>query len=270
MVGKSKTSGGPAETEKTVGRKDKTNAVGTLTGGVVAVVLDGVVQGGPSGVVVAKGPQDAAADKPFDYEAAGANDSTPGMTAVWRRMGALSQGGDRVGAVAEAQRALAQHPEDKDLFAFVQMNKMQPQTRVTQKTVSDRAKELMANLRGDPGEAPPGSALTSSPALASAISFPALGASGAPRALTPAALAEMGHRDTGLRLADPLVRSAVSKFMVRDLPGAEALLDRRLEQNPSDEPALRWRALIRRQLGRYEPSAHDAKGALALAPWDAR
>jgi tetratricopeptide (TPR) repeat protein len=124
-------------------------------------------------------------------------------------------------------------------------------------------------LRGEAGDAPPGTALTSSPALASAIAFPALGAS-APRALTPAALAALGSRDSGLKLADPLVRSAVSKLMVRDLPAAEVLLNRRLEQNPSDEPALRFRALARRQMGRYEPSARDAQSALALAPWDVR
>lgn len=269
-TGKKQTAdGGDGSGAKTVKQTPNSkNGVGSVTGNILGTVAN-VLAKAP-GAAPARIPQAPTADDAFNYEAAQQNAATPEAAAVWRRVGALDQGGDKAGALAAAQQALAQNPEDKQLLAFVQMNKMQPQTRVTQKTVSDRAKELMANLRGDPGEAPPGSALTSSPALASAISFPALGASGAPRALTPAALAEMGRRDSGLRLADPLVRDAVSKFMVRDLPAAEALLNRRLEQNPSDEQALRFRALTRRQMGRYEPSAHDAKGALALAPWDAR
>jgi tetratricopeptide (TPR) repeat protein len=216
----------------------------------------------------------------FDYEEM-ARTAGPEKGPVWTQIGALAQSGDRNAANAAAREALARYPDDVQLQAYVQMTKQQPQTRVTEKTIADRAKELMATLRGDAGAAPPGAGLTASPfgnpsgrqspALASALAFPALGTTaGAPRALTPMALAEMGRQDSGIRLANPLVRDAISKFMVRDLPGAEILLTQRLGQNPSDEPALRFRALTRRQMGKFEPSEHDATAALQLAPWDAR
>src|SRR6185312_1175244 len=61
-----------------------------------------------------------------------------------------------------------------------------------------------------------------------------------------------------------------TKVAIRDFPGAESLLNHRLDENPSDEPALRLRAFARRQMKHYEPSATDAKAALTLAPWDTR
>lgn len=209
-------------------------------------------------------------------------DQTPGMAPVWRTITTLTKSGDRDSATAAAQKALAEHPDDVQLQAFVRMTAPKQQTRVTEKTVAERAKQLMATLRGDAGEAPPGAGLTASPfgnpsgaqspALASALAFPALGnaAAGGPRGMSPATLAELGHKDLGLKLVSPLVRDAVGRMMVRDLPAAEILLNTRLEQNPSDEPALRFRALNRRNMGKFEPSSHDAKSALELAPWDAK
>ncbi|MFI5345426.1 MAG: protein kinase [Elusimicrobiota bacterium] len=201
--------------------------------------------------------QDGASPKP----AAGpARDVTDRMTA-----------GDSAGALSVAEGALAKDPNNRDLKALVQLARSSSSGSLSQKTMKDRAKELMATLRGEAGDAPPpGAGIASSPALASALAFPSLVAQSSPRVMTPQALAALGSRDSGLKLADPLVRNAVSKLMVRDMPGAEALLDRRLEQNPSDEPALRFRALTRRQMGRYEPSAHDAQSALGLTPWDVR
>ena len=185
----------------------------------------------------------------------------------------LDAAGDSGRAAALIHAAYARHPEDKSLKSLDEMEQKRA-TTFSDKSLKDRAAQLMAMMRGDAGtEPPPGAQVASSPALASALAFPSLGGAAAiagPRSLSPAALAALGNKDQGLRRADPLVRNAVSKMMVQDMPAAEILLSRRLEQNPSDEPALRYRALARRQMGRFEPSAHDAKGALGLAPWDVK
>jgi tRNA A-37 threonylcarbamoyl transferase component Bud32 len=201
---------------------------------------------------------------------------TPGADATGTTAGtvaskysAMMAAGGRAGALALAKSALAANPTDKNLQALVDAGNRGQQAESTVKT---RAKELLAGLRGDTGaDAPPaGAGLTSNPALASAISFPGLGAGGG---MSPAAIAGANAaalREAGARLSNPMVRDAVSKFAVGDLAGAQGLLDRRLADNPSDETALRFRALVHRRAGRYEPSAHDAKSALTLAPWDTR
>lgn len=189
-----------------------------------------------------------------------------GAPAVRQKYQDLVESGDSKGALALAKAALAQNPGDKSLQSLVDAGE---RGQKAETSVKDRAKQLLAGLRGDSGaDAPPGAALAPTAAQAAAISFPGLGGGMSPAALTAANAAAV--RDGGLRLANPLVRDAVSKFAVHDLPGAETLLNKRLEDNPSDEPALRFRALVRRQQGRYEPSAHDARDAVTLAPWDTR
>jgi len=225
---------------------------------------------GASGAIGDKGlsasvmPRKPSAQKP---EATTPPDSDlSGLTPDDRqRYAELIDVGDAKGALALAKGALAQNPGDKSLQALVDAG---TRGERAESSVKQRAQELLAGLRGDAGDAPPpGAALTATPAQAAAIAFPGLGG-GAPSALTAANAAVL--RDGGLRLAHPLVRDAVSKFAVHDLPGAESLLNKRLADNPSDGAALRWRALVRRQQGRYEPSAHDARDATTLAPWDTR
>jgi tRNA A-37 threonylcarbamoyl transferase component Bud32/Flp pilus assembly protein TadD len=176
----------------------------------------------------------------------------------------LTNSGDAAGAMTVAQSALARHPDDPVLQTFV---KSMQHSDSAVKTLKDRAQQLIAGLRGDAGSAPPAGA-----AILAGMPFASLGASGAARPLSPAALsaAGLGAKDAGLRLSSPLTRDAATKLGMRDFPGAQSLLDRRLAENPSDEPALRLRAFAFRQMKRYEPSAADAKAALTLAPWDAR
>jgi tetratricopeptide (TPR) repeat protein len=189
--------------------------------------------------------------------------ATPDAEAARRKAVLLSESGDRAGALALAQNALARHPEDKALQNFV---KSAQHNDLASKSIKDRAKELLASMRGDAGDAPPpGAAIMASP-----LAFTSMNNAGRPLPPSALAAAGIGQRDGGLRLADPLVRDAASKFAIRDFPGAQSLLDRRLAADPSDEPALRLRAFTLRQMKRYEPSAADAKSALTLAPWDSR
>jgi tetratricopeptide (TPR) repeat protein len=193
--------------------------------------------------------------------------ATPEAENARQQATALAESGDQAGALAVAQAALEKHPDDKALQSFV---KGVQRSDSTGKTIKDRAKELLAGLRGDAGSPPPGSAI-----LASGLPFATMGAAGGAGPMSPAAMSAAGlqgiaGRDGGLRLANPLVRDAAGKFAIRDFPGAQSLLDRRLAENPSDEPALRLRAFTLRAMKSYEPSATDAKAALTLAPWDSR
>ncbi|MBI3563824.1 MAG: protein kinase [Elusimicrobia bacterium] len=191
----------------------------------------------------------------------------PRTAATLKTYASLADAGDAAGALALARAALAREPENKSLQALVAAGERRVKT---ESSVKDRAKELLAGLRGDAGEAPPpGASVTGKPELASAIGLPALGGGW----ISPARLAEMNAaaaRDGGARLSNPLVRDAVTKFGVGDLEGSKSLLDRRLGDNPSDEIALRFRALVLRRMGKYEPSAADAKSALKIMPWDTR
>ena len=196
---------------------------------------------------------------------AGLPAETPDAESVRQRASALANSGDSAGSVALLQEALAKHPDDKGLLAFI---KNAQRADTTRKTVKDRAKELLASLRGDAGAAPPPGAAI----LASPLAFAAPSALSTGRALPPSTLAAagIGSREGGLRLSSPLVRDAASKFAIRDFPAAKDLLDLHLQENPGDEPALRLRAFTLRQMKRYEPSATDAKSALTIAPQDSR
>jgi len=194
--------------------------------------------------------------------------ATAEMTVVHKQVAALNSSGDPADtakALAAAQTALAHHPGDPELTAFVQGHQ---RAVATSTTLKSRVHDLISGLRGDSGqEPPPGAAI-----LASPLPFSNMASAGAQRPLSPAVLsaAGLGAKDGGLHLASPLVRDAASKFAIRDFPGAQALLDRRIAENPSDEPALRLRAFTLRQMKRYEPSAADAKSALTLVPSDSR
>ena len=189
------------------------------------------------------GPGEITTDEaplPEAVEAARANSGltaeTPDAENSRQQAVALAETGDRAGALALVQGALAKHPDDKGLQAFV---KNAQRSDTATKSVKDRAKELLAGLRGDSGqEPPPGAAI-----LASPLPFSNM-VSGAARPLSPAVLsaAGLGVRDGGLRMASPLVRDAASKFAIRDFPGAQSLLDRRLNEEPADASALRLRA----------------------------
>ncbi|HXT02004.1 MAG TPA: protein kinase, partial [Elusimicrobiota bacterium] len=213
---------------------------------------------------------EAESDPVSNIRSNAANDKTPGMDVYWNQMAGFEESGDKAAALALAQKALAQHPDDYRLQAFVQLSKTQDAARTasTEKTVKDRAKELLASLRGDAGAQPPppGAAI-----LASPLAFAAPNAAEVGRPLPAAALsaAGIGSREAAMRFSGP-VRDASSKIAIRDFPGAEALLNRRIDDVPSDEPALRLRAFARRQMKRYQPSSEDAKAALTLAPWDTR
>ena len=168
--------------------------------------------------------------------------------------------------LAQAQAAPSRIPDDRQMRAVAQLSKEQESSKNLGNTLRDRAKELLAGLRGDSGAAlPPGAAVMASP-----LPFAALAPAGP---LSPAAMSAAGlgaaARDGGLRLSSSLVRDAANKFAIRDFAGAKALLDRRLQEDPGDEPALHLRAFTLRQMKLYEPSAADAKAALTLAPWDA-
>jgi tetratricopeptide (TPR) repeat protein len=223
---------------------------------------DTVRIGGDGQVVFRDGAQGAGSWGPQE---------TAAVTAQADRQAAAGND-DKASALIHA--VFAKHPDDKILQSYVALEDRKA-TTLSDKSLKGRAEQLLAMMRGDSGaEIPPGAAIASSPELASALAFPNLGAASAgPRALTPAALAAMNAlsaKDGGLKRSDPLVRDAMSRIAVRDLPAAEVLLNRRLEQNPSDENALLVRAVARQKMGRYEPSAHDAQSAISLAPWDVR
>lgn len=150
--------------------------------------------------------------------------------------------------------------EDKNPRAFVEA---QARGRSAGGALKERAKQLLAQVRGDPGEAPSSGAVVQ----ASPLSF---GAPSAARAPSPAGLAVLNAAGPEFKLSGGLIQQAVSKFRIGDLAGAESLLTRHIEEAPRDPLALRHRALVRREMRRFEPSAEDARRALELAPRDSR
>jgi tetratricopeptide (TPR) repeat protein len=183
--------------------------------------------------------------------------------AVQQQYQAFVQAGDLKSAAALMQSAAAQNPDDQDLKALA----LQAQRRAqTETTVNQRAQELLAGFRGEAGEAPPGSAIAATPLpMAAFTTMPTRGAS-------PASVlaAEVSGQGSGFARADTLVHAAVLKLGLKDYAEADALLTRRLAENPADEGALRLRAFTRRWMKQFEPSARDARGALALKAEDSR
>ncbi len=174
----------------------------------------------------------------------------------------------RPGRSRRRRPALARHPEDKALKNS-RSTQAHQRTVTASKTIKDRAKELLAGLRGERGRS---AARRGDPGLASAVRDDGRRrrrAAAVGRGDVGGGSPGIAGRDGGLRLSSPLVRDAANKFAIGDFPGAQGLLDRRLAENPSDEPALHLRAFSLRQMKRYQPSAADAKAAITLAPWDA-
>ena len=159
-----------------------------------------------------------------------------------------------------SREALARNPQDQDLRAFVEV---QTRSQSTSTTLKERAKQLLAQMRGEAGDAPPpGTAIQASPL--------AFGAPAAARMPSPANLAALNAAVPESKLSGGLMQQAVTKFRIGDLPGAETPLNRRIKDAPQDPLALRHRALVRREMRHYEPSAQDARRALELAPRDSR
>jgi tetratricopeptide (TPR) repeat protein len=179
----------------------------------------------------------------------------------------LASHGDTAAAVQVAQKALAQNPNDPQLRAFVEMNKPAQTAGITEKTVKQRAQELLAGLRGDSGDAPPGTAI----AQASILPFLSGPPSRTP-AVSPAQAALLASGFTAAERAEAsaVLKQAMNRVQIQDYPAAEQILNKRLLENPSDEGALRLRSYERRKDHRYQDSAADAKAAVALAPWDPR
>lgn len=178
-----------------------------------------------------------------------------------REVERLEQAGDREAARRYALEALERNPKDKDLNSFVKLTAPIKEA-VDAKTVKSRIAELAAGMRQDEGA---GEAI-----LASPISFGALAGAGS-RPPAPAGAAPAGAGPgSDVRFVSPLTRAAGTKLQIGDLAGAEALLTRRLDENPSDAMALRLRALTRRELKKYDSSAEDALGALQIMPMDMR
>ena len=179
---------------------------------------------------------------------------------VASRAKAMAASGDTDAAYAFAQQELARNPDDKELRSFVEI---QTRSRSTTITIKERARQLLAQMRGDPGEpTPPGAAIQASPL--------AFGAPSPARMPSPDRLAALNATGPEFRLSGGLVQQAVTKFRIGDLPGAEALLTKHIEEKPQDPMALRHRALVRREMRHFEPSAEDARRALELAPKDSR
>jgi tetratricopeptide (TPR) repeat protein len=181
-----------------------------------------------------------------------------------------ARSGDKAAALAAANEALARNPGDRALYAFIEENQPPRESGITRQTVAERAKELLAGLRGDAGAPPAGAAVE-----ASAIGLPALGAAaGLPRAagFTPQALKALAGGRPGADFLgpDPLVRDAAGKLEIRDFGGAVSLLNRRLAQAPDDEAALRLRAFARREERDFPGSAGDARSALGFKSDDSR
>jgi len=162
--------------------------------------------------------------------------------------------------------AAAQNPDDKNVQALAEQAQARQKSEAS---IGQRAQELLANLRGDAGGAPPpGAAILASPLPAGALTGAAPSAVGtSPTALLAASLA---GREPGLSRADALVREAQLKIGLRDFAAADGLLSRRLEQAPADEPALRLRGIVRRFQKRLDASEQDARAALALSSGDSR
>ena len=174
----------------------------------------------------------------------------------------LEESGDLPHARELAIKALADHPSDPDLMAFVKLTEP-ARTAVEAKTVKARAAELAAGMRQEEGSG-------NAPMLASPISFGALsgGAAGA-RGPAAAPFAGLGGAVPDLH-GNAVLRDASGKISIKDYAGAETALTRRIEEAPKDGAALRLRALTRRFLNRFADSAADAKRAAELDPRDAR
>ncbi|MDE2491679.1 MAG: hypothetical protein KGM24_12605, partial [Elusimicrobia bacterium] len=168
---------------------------GSKPGAVQKVALglaNGLVPAIANGMNAARGaaasglatPRDAAAPAALRSPSLVFPSNTPGTSIYVKDLKALPpqvaadvKAGDKPAAVAAATEALARNPDDQDLRAFVEENKPPPEAGITRKTVAERAKELLAGLRGDAGAAPAGGAVE-----ASAMGLPSLGAAGLPRA----------------------------------------------------------------------------------------
>jgi tetratricopeptide (TPR) repeat protein len=260
-------SGGPP----VAGAPQPTGGVGTAGTQIGSVVAGGVVDGAAT-EPVASGVGQAVADLTNGAAApniAGGKIPTTAAgvdsaAAVQQQYQAFAQAGDWKSAGALAQSALAQNPGDKNLQALVE------QAQANQKTESSfkqRAEELVAGLRGDAGEAPPGSAVAASPLPMGSYGAVVPRGGGSPAAMMAAGLS---GREPGLNGADSLVHAAMLKLALRDFEAADALLTRRIAANSSDEAAWRLRALARRWMKSFEPSSKDARSALSLKPDDSR
>lgn len=157
-----------------------------------------------------------------------------------------------------ALAALDRNPTDPALQSFVKLT-APVKTAMDQRTVKSRIAELAAGMRQDEG-AGEGGAI-----LASPISFGALagGASRGPTTVPAGAVVPDLH-------ANAVYREASTKIAIKDYAGAEAVLTRRIGENPSDAGAFHLRALTRRLLTRFQDSAEDAGKAVALNPRDSR
>ncbi|MEQ1919258.1 MAG: protein kinase, partial [Elusimicrobiota bacterium] len=156
-----------------------------------------------------------------------------------------------------ALAALDRNPADLALLSFVKLS-APVKSNVDQRTVKSRIAELAAGMRQDEGAG-------NDAILASPISFGAMagGASRGPAALPAGAVVPDLH-------ANAVYREAGTKITIKDYAGAETVLTRRIEENPSDAAAFHLRALTRRLLTRYQDSADDARKAVALNPRDSR
>jgi len=132
------------------------------------------------------------------------------------------------------------------------------------KTVKERALQLLSGLRGDSGgDTPPGAAVQSAGIIGG------VGAAGY-RPLsreTPSQAQALAQFPNSVGRPSQLVEKARG-LVGLDLQKADQLLSQQLEQNPDHQPALHGRALVRRQLRRFEASNEDAKKALAIMPVD--
>lgn len=198
------------------------------------------------------------------------NDSTPlgaGTAALGGNSVPVASGNGATtalnGAPAPAPSpALTAEGEGRSAAELAQQAQLNAQT---ESTVHLRARQLMAGLRGDAGDMPPGAAVEASPLPLAFMATPA------PReGVSPASLLASGlsGRDPGFAQGDTLLHRAAVKMGLSDFAGADDLLTRRLAAEPNDETALRFRALARRWLKRFEPSSNDARSALALKPGD--
>jgi tRNA A-37 threonylcarbamoyl transferase component Bud32 len=173
----------------------------------------------------------------------------------------LTKSGNEKAAVEVAQAGLSANPGDPELTRFLDAHEKNAAAAATAKA---RVKELLAGLRENAGEPPPPGAAVEAGILPGSLAGPA-GLSPANRAALAAGLSA-AERAAG----SEAVKQAVNKFRLGDDPSALTILDRRLTENPSDTPALRLRALVRRHAGDLTGSLSDARGVEALAPWDTR
>ncbi len=180
-----------------------------------------------------------------------------------QKVARLDQAGNREAAREYALAALERNPTDPALNAFVKLSEP-VKSNVDQKTVRSRIAELAAGMsRGEEA----GGAILAAPISYGALAGAASRAPGAGVA-GPAVAAPASGGD--VRFISPLTRAAGTKLQLGDYAGAETLLTRRLEENPSDLTALHQRAWARRMMKKFDSSAEDARGILTLMPMDMR